>query len=169
MGQGHALPDPGHDIGGFAPGGRKAGCPADGHRIGRWRWPEAAAAASHDRRRGRCFDARKANGPLDRCPPTHRTRGARQPGLQYGLIAERHVAIDVLFGIVGHSRRQRGPGPVARAGRNETVTAVLVAVAVPVPATRVPGLAREHHRDAGGSPRNRHTDFAHALCSTLHT
>jgi len=94
----------------------------------------------------------KADGPLDRRSSANRTRGARQPRLQYGLVTERQVAVNVIvsffFGGPMTSTRRRGgccPGPIAHGP--EPVAAVLVAVAVLLPApaaASVPGLAREH-------------------------
>lgn len=150
VGQWHAL-SLRHDLGRAAPGGRETGGPADGHRVTRWRWPEAAPP---DRVRGRGRrDAGKADGALDRLAPAHRARGARQPRLQYRFIAERQVAVDVIVRVIGvrvvvTAGLQHGPGPVAaRPGRHlEPVATVLVAVAVLAGglAARVPGLAREH-------------------------
>lgn len=167
VGQGHALPAGLHDLGRVAPGGRETGGPTDGQRVARWRRPEAAASVGRIRRRSgrRRLDAGKADGALDRGPtaaaaaaPAHRAVGARQPRLQYGLVAERQVAVDVIVRMVVRGVRvfvavtagpQHGPCPAAvvAARHLEPVAAVLVAVAVLAGgclAARVPGLAREH-------------------------
>lgn len=175
VGQGHALP-PGHDLGRAAPGGREAGGPADGHRVARRRWPEAAAPDHVRGARGR-RDAGKANGALDRRAPAHRARGAGQSRLQYRFVAERQVAVDVIvwmFGVrvVVTAGQQHGPGPVAAHGRGrrhlEPVATVLVAVAMLAGglAARVPGLAREH--DGDGHRAVKRTTRPIAITQPLH-
>lgn len=143
VGQRHAL-SAGDDFGGVAPGDGKTGRPADGHRVTRWGRPVVIRMSGGDVRRRR-FYARKADGPFDGRPPPARRR-ARQPGLQYGLVAERHVTVNmviiVVVVVVVVTTGRHGSGPVA--GDLEPVTTVFVAVAVRAGA-RGPRLAREHH------------------------
>lgn len=151
VGQGHALPL-GYNFRGVSPGGGKTCGSAYGHGITGRRWPEAAA--SDVRRRRRRFYAGKTNGSLDgrtRRTHTQRTRRAREPSLQYRLIPESHVAVNVIVVRIVVERFQQtvadqhGSGPVtAVTGDFEPVATVIVAVAVLAFSARVPGLTREH-------------------------
>lgn len=163
VGQRHAPPV--GLFGGVASRGGKTGGPADGHRVRGRREPEAAPAAV---RVGRRLDAGEADGALDRRPAAARRRRtsgrARQPRLQYGLVAERDVTVNMVVRVVVAVAvavaaavtpgRRHGSGPVTGmtvatrlAAHLEPVATVLVAVAVLAVAAfpaRVPRLAGEH-------------------------
>lgn len=97
--------------------------------------------------------AGEADGPLDGRAPAYRTRRARQPRLQYWLVAERQVAVDVIVSFVGIRRRlattaddgrRSGPSLVAHGPKSVATILVAVAVLLLAPAASVPGLARKH-------------------------